>query len=795
MVEGRDKRPPTEAAIPRSTAPRSTAMKIVRASLLASLAAASLAACGGGGGGGGVTPSPPILPPPPAAPPPPPPPPPPPASSFETSEYFGSGFVDTTTGAPITARSGLGPIKASSAYAAGATGTGITVAVIDSGVDGTGSELAGQISSSHDIITGRAAGDTDPEGHATLVASVIVAKQNGVGIEGVAFNAKVLSVRADTAGSCATTGANAGCSFSDANLITAIHYAVDNGAKVINMSLGGDPSGGQDPALRAAVLYAVQHNVLVVAAAGNDAAPASGSTPAKGTGVEEPAIYAGDPIFNGMVVAAGSVDPSGKISSFSNRAGTATMNAYVLAPGENIIAAGSPDSTGKQQYAVVSGTSFSTPLVAGSLALLLQAFPNLTPKAAMQILLTTTDDYVDPTIDPVEGVAAGTGADAVGGLGMIDLQKAFSPIGQTSFSFNGLVVPLGTALAPAKGALGDWAARAFDGLVFQDAYQRGFRLNAPTLAPSAAPFNDLAVRASYQQAQAYTANLAPNTSFSWFSPPKPIYDPRDPFAEAPEPSFEVHSSFSGTSIDAGRGGSGPQSVVPGMMLLSDPSGPATLESGLTWSSISHAFGPVTADFRASSGGGRSSSGFGFSRGGPDWMMRLGFSSLDDNLTALGGALQTRFGETQNDTHLSAISLESAHAFGSWTLYSSLEAASVKFDQVAVGGLWTSSWSLSAEHGLLGGDAILTAAQPRRAEGGSISFNAPVAITKTGDLVFEDRIASLTPSGRETDFEASWRKSLDAFTTIEAAAALSLEPNHVANAPPASAFWLSLRRVL
>jgi hypothetical protein len=347
--------------------------------------------------------------------------------------------------------------------------------------------------------------------------------------------------------------------------------------------------------------------------------------------------------------------------------------------------------------------------------------------------------------------------------------------------------------------MGDWvqASGAFNGLVFQDALDRGFRIADSHLAASPAPFADLDMRARYARAQARSVSVGA-ASFSWFTPPPRIADPRRPWEDEPEATFEAHVNFAGGDFATGRGG-GPEHLVPGLMLVNDPSGPATLDSGASWASVSHAFGPVTFDLRASAGAGRSSSGVGVSRSGDGWASRIGFTSLADATTTLGGTLQSRFGDGLDGAKLSAVSLENTHLFGAWRLSSSFEAAAVTVDRMNTGGLnvdglWTSAWSLSAQHRFAGGDLGFTVAQPRRAEGGSILFNAPVELTKTGALIYEQRTATLTPSGRETDLETVWRRQIDSATTIEAAGALSLQPNHVAAAQAAAALWFSLRHL-
>jgi len=760
-------------------------VRAVRAALLVSLAASTVAACGGGGGGGGGAPPSPMLPPvsPPVTPPPPVSPPSLPPSSFETREYSGSGFASGN-------KSGLGQIHASSAYARGATGAGITVAVIDSNVDATISELQGQISGSFDVNAAtRTTTDVDADGHGTMVSSVIVARKDGVGIHGVAYEARVLAIRADTVGSCQTTGEDEGCTFNDTSLVTAINYAVSNGAKIINMSLGGD--GNISTRLKNAIVGATSAGVVFAISAGNEGAAPTSTEAAKGTAPTEPAIVAGDGAVQGRVIAVGSVGPNGTMPTYSNRAG-ATASFYLLAPGgasvsgQNLIAAGTGGN-----YFGVSGTSFAAPHVAGALALMLDLFPNITPENAVLALLETADDYVTTTPDAVLGISAAAGTDPVGGRGILNLERAFSPIGTTSFTFNGQQVEIATALSPARGALGDWAeaSGAFNGLVFQDKYERAFRIDETRMSAARSAFNDFSLRADYARGRARAVEVG-DAQISWFNAPPPSYDPRTPWMEAPEPTFQFSYRFANANISVGRGG-GPQRLTPGMSLIDDPSGPATLGSGDSWTSFAQTIGPMTLDVRTANGLTRNSSSLGLGAGDDDWAMRLGYASLADTQSTLGGAFQSRFGG-DDQTRLSAVGLEARRYLGEWALSGSLEAASARVDAMNVSGLWTSAWSLSAEHPLIGGWMRFTAGQPRRAEGGNLTFDAPVELTRDGVINYERRIAGLTPSGREFDLEAAWSTNFTDFTTFEAVAALSNQPNHIADAEAEAALWLSLR---
>ncbi|MEZ5937897.1 MAG: S8 family peptidase [Hyphomonadaceae bacterium] len=799
----------------------------VRASLLISLALASTACASGGGGGNGSPLPPPVAPPvsPPTTPPSPPvvpPPPPPPASSFETSEYFaGSGSSSPRVSA-------LSFLHASSAYAQGGTGAGITVAVIDTNIDPTitaaGEELAGKISgASKDIFAStRAAGDVDSDAHAAFVSSVIAANKDGRGTQGIAFDAQILHVRADTPGSCQNTDPdNGGCSFSDNAIAQGIDYAVSKGVKVVNLSLGGEIDS--DPTLENAIRRAVSAGVLVVIAAGNDAEPPTGSQTAKGTSPLEPAYIAGEAASLGRVVAVGAVNLDGDMASFSNRAG-ATKDFYILAPGAtrrdangnviNGVAAAGPDDNkltpdlpdcstaittdcndldDRGDYYYVSGTSFAAPFVAGALAMMLEAFPNLSPETALQAILMTADDYVTSTPDPIRGEVATTGTDEVSGVGIMNLERAFSPIGTTSMTFDGTKVSLAQALAPASGALGDWVshAGAFNGLVFQDVLDRGFRIGEAPAATGRAPFVDMAEKARILSSRTHAVGFG-GAAFSWSLAPTRPYDPRTPWEQEPEAIYQINMSFGSTDIAAGKGGA-PEGMTPIMTLINDPSGPNQLATGTNWSYVSHTVGATTLDFRASRDSSRSGASFGIGVGNfESGKIRLGFGSMKDERTTLGGQLQSRFGGV-DQSQVTATTIEGQRAIGNWTLSGSIEAGRAGLSGANVDGLWTSAWTVSAERAFVGGALRLTAAQPRRAEGGKLVFDAPIEVGRDGTLRFEQRTVELTPSGRQLSLEAGWRARIDAHTTFEAAAAVATSPHHVANAKPESALWLGLRR--
>jgi subtilisin family serine protease len=225
-------------------------------------------------------------------------------------------------------------------------------------------------------------------GHGTHVAGIIAAVDDGAGTQGVAFQANILPIKV------VQTASGGGIDPND--VASAINYAVAQGAKIINMSLGGSfPSAAENAAIAAAVAA----GVVVIAASGNSAL----SDPAW------PAQYAIDPNADGSMLAVGATDYLDHMASFSNRAGVAAA-ATVDAPGVNILSTYVGNT-----LAVLSGTSMASPLVAGAAAVLESLFPNLTGNEITNLLTSTARDM---------GQA---GADKTWGQGIIDLARASLP--------------------------------------------------------------------------------------------------------------------------------------------------------------------------------------------------------------------------------------------------------------------------------------------------------------------------------------------------------------------------------
>lgn len=445
----------------------------------------ALAACSGGGGGGvGSTPTPPAATPTPTptpiatptpTPTPTPAPTPTPTANYDTSEY--------------RATAGAVSANALAAYRVGATGLGVKIGVVDSGIDLQSVEFPGRIDAASANVAGGTTVD-DEGGHGTAVGFTIAGRRNDAGTQGIAFDATLVVARADSPGSCATANPNNddnGCSFSDSAIARGIDLAVTAGARVINISLGGSAAG--QPVVNA-VNRATAAGVVIVIAAGND----YNTDPAKGANPDPFAQVAARSEARGLVIIAGSVGANDArtagadaISAFSNRAGT-FANTYLAAVGERVRA---PDQNAVPY--LWSGTSFSAPQISGAVALLAQAFPNLTGAQIVSILYASARDAGAPGVDPIYG------------SGVLDLTRAFQPLGTSSIAGTQSVASFGSnaILSP---AMGD-ARQGALGAVILDGYSRAFAVDLARTITRSAPQRMLA-GALQSRNRNYDANFA-----------------------------------------------------------------------------------------------------------------------------------------------------------------------------------------------------------------------------------------------------------------------------------------------
>jgi subtilisin family serine protease len=305
-------------------------------------------------------------------------------------------------------------IGAPEAWRAGLDGTGVTVAVLDTGIDAKHPDLAGRIAGSRNFTT-------DPDvndgfGHGTHVASIIAGsgaasagKYRGVADGVKLLNAKVLD----------STGSG-----EESQLMAGMEWAAQSGARVINLSLGAGSSDGSDPLSEMVDKLTATTGALFVVAAGNSGGIAT---------VEAPAAA-------GAALAVGAVDKADKLAGFSSRGPRVTdamVKPEIVAPGVDIAAArASGTSIGTPVgdfYTRLSGTSMATPHVAGAAAILAQKYPLWRSSELKAMLASTGKDVGDTWYEQ--------------GAGRVDIPQALASkvLAPSSVSFGRLPGSAGSA--------------------------------------------------------------------------------------------------------------------------------------------------------------------------------------------------------------------------------------------------------------------------------------------------------------------------------------------------------------
>lgn len=304
-------------------------------------------------------------------------------------------------------------IGAPAAWAAGFDGTGVKVAVLDTGIDATHPDLAGQIAESQNF-TGTASTD-DVVGHGTHVASTIAGTgaASGGRYRGVAPGAKLV------------IGKVCGTEFCDDSAILAGMAWAAQRASVVNLSLGGMDSEGIDPLEAAVNELTAQYGTLFVIAAGNDGTFAPVSSPATAD----------------AALAVGAVDREDQLAEFSSRGPRVGDNAIkpeITAPGVEIVAAKAAhdvigDPAPLPGYSTLSGTSMATPHVAGAAAILAQEHPGWTARQRKTVLMGAAK--------PTEGLDVYSQ-----GAGRVDVARAINQqvaVDEGTLSFEGGLWPHG----------------------------------------------------------------------------------------------------------------------------------------------------------------------------------------------------------------------------------------------------------------------------------------------------------------------------------------------------------------
>ncbi|NYT95267.1 type VII secretion-associated serine protease mycosin [Salinispora sp. H7-4] len=267
-------------------------------------------------------------------------------------------------------------------------GEGITVAVIDSGVDASHPDLKNNVLPGTDVYDDQSKGHKDRDGHGTGMASLIAGHGHGLdgreGVLGVAPKAKILPITVGDASAVRSEIPNA------------VNWAVDQGADVINLSLHGT----SDSAFNRAVERAYQNNVIVVAGVGN----------------RENTAISGLAMHDATLAVAG-LDRDGQPSRDASLPDWGTQVIHLAAPAEDLYQA-----TPGGGYATIGGNSGATAIVSGAVALVKSKYPNLSSADLFKRMVETTRDAGEP------------GRDREYGWGTLDLRAALTgePDGRTT---------------------------------------------------------------------------------------------------------------------------------------------------------------------------------------------------------------------------------------------------------------------------------------------------------------------------------------------------------------------------
>jgi subtilisin family serine protease len=740
--------------------------------------ALSLCACGGSG-----TPEVASIPPPPSTTPTiPPPVTTPTTEDFNTPEYQGSTSAKESNAMP--------------AWQAGATGKGIKIGIVDSGISVNNPEFTGRIDPASRNVAGGGS-LADQTGHGTALASIAAAAHGSPGeayLEGVAFDATLVVMKV-TASGCSSN-----CSYSWNAIADGINAAANAGAKVINLSIGGE---GMSSNVADAIRRAAGMGVIFVVSAGNDGT-ANPDPFAENVVVNAPgqAIIVGalgQSPLSGINVMTGQGIDYNELIDFSDRAGS-YRDWYLGAPG--FVRADVTDTLMDN----LRGTSFAAPAVAGAAALLLQAFPNLSPQEIVRILLTTANDLGAP------------GADATYGYGRLNIGRAFQPIGETALAGTGVKASLAdNGSAPA--AAGDAFERGTLRAIVLDAYQRAFAINlARTLRGGTTGRPLESAMASNVRSSAFSLGpTAVQLSMSEESVGRALgftargVGPDDGRAKLLDLSMIGQLSrgtSAGVSFSSGSrslvrrlNGDGPKGFLVNQDVLSTAGfvsrqgksfalrqvvGPLAINASRESGKLPEAnVGDLSARYRLTM--------LGIDRTFGPATVFMSVSRLSENKTVLGGRLGPVFSSVGSSTlfadgHLSA-------ALGdSWSLSASARRGWTKF---ASGRFTTGGYSLSLDKsGVWQRDDALTVlfSQPLRIDGGGLSLLLPGAYDySTLSPTYNRTRMNLTPSGREITAEIGYARRLRT-----GSAGLNVyarrQPGHYASATPdfGAALQLKLR---
>ncbi|MGB3754505.1 MAG: S8 family peptidase [Parerythrobacter sp.] len=701
--------------------------------------------------------------------------------------------------------------NAVTAWRSGITGAGATIAIIDTGIDSDSPEFAGRLHPDSRDVAGNGTVEAEDD-HGTNVALIAAAARDNTGVVGIAYDATILALRADRPGTCATeTDATLdGCLFSGRAIAEGIDQAVSSGARVVNLSLGG---GEASRSTISAIEQAREAGLVIIVSAGNDGDVDDDPD----IDPNQPDQFAADVLQAGgdSVIIVGSVDDDGIISGFSNRAGSLSAS-YLTARGERICCTYEDGEVrittrddGGRFVTLFSGTSFSAPQVTGAVALLAQAFPNLTGEQIVEILLDSARD------------AGEAGSDAIYGRGILDIARALQPAGATTLAGSTVAVALTGVGGTGSASMGGALTHVPLDTVITDKYGRAYNFDLGSRLRSGAVRQRLhgAVSSGTRQvsaggpgvALAFTIDASGSREMAPLSlSPDNVEQARVLAGRvaarfSPDTQLALGFATSGDSLSAQLQGRS----QPAFMVASDASG----DMGMT----SRSDAAIAARHRLGAWGLTASASTGNAlvqqfRTGTDLEIdttrdglavktfsltadrrfggldaSAGLTLLDEKRTILGAAFDTGFG-ARGARSIFIDAQWSAKLFARWRMGGAMRYGRTVAAQTGVVGAGssfdTAAWSIDVDRAgvFQQADSIgFRMSQPLRVESGGLLFDLPIAYDyATESAVYGTRALPLSPDGREIMGEVTWRGTVlggDA----QASAYLRREPGHYSTA--------------
>ena len=722
-----------------------------------------------------------------------------------------SGGDDSSSSSPtpsaleFSRSTGLSRIGAASAHAKGGTGSGVKVAVADTGIDTDHPDLVGQFTGGYNAITTGSDIEDDPAGtgHGTFVSGIIAAKKDASGIMGVAYDSQIIPVRIFTTSGTATPAETA----------AGVAYAQAQGVQVYNGSYGY--TGVADIAAIQVELdaykTAIDAGMIMVFAAGNSFV-VDPFMPANMPFIRPANDSAGNYINNtsgrdysstaSKLLAVVATDASGVITSFSNGCGVAAAWC-IAAPGEDIRSTTVGGSNGLKD-----GTSFAAPYVTGAVAVLLDLYPSLTPEQIVTRLLTTANKT---------GIYANT---SLYGQGFLNLNSAssfiYDPYVATGSTTSGQRFTMPQTSVTLASAFGDSLKRGLAGqslTVFDSFDNATFYTDPSAFVRTASDTNtiDTGARRFGLQDEVVFFGADNSGSLSYRSV-ETGRTARGPGADGEVSKTEGRFTTSFTEGDSvsfgymddpamGFGLVASGDVTPSTMraqgaFLSPYLGFASDGMSVTSATKLEGYGTVRAGFFSgdAENSENKTSGvvaeFGASPfDGASLNVQLGMMTEEN--TFLGSETSGAFAAGATNTTFGGLSGKLAlgqktDLVGSFFLGMTSAEAAPNSMFTGFSGLQSDAFSLGVirrDVGYEGARLGLTLNQPLRVSGGSADVRLASGANQAGDIFYSSQQVNLAPSGREIDLEAFYAAPLSEKTSLNTSVMYRHQPNHVANADP------------